>query len=66
MQRVDALLDLVREAKVLSMIDLTKGYWQIPLAPEAQEKPAFSASSGLYHFLKMPAWGHHFLPEGDG
>lgn len=53
MRQVDALLDLVGEAQNLSTTDLTKGYWQIPLAPEAQEKTAFTARFGLYHFLKV-------------
>lgn len=39
---------------MLSTIDLTKGYWQLPLALEAKEKTAFATPSGLYHFGKMP------------
>lgn len=54
MPRVDALLDRVGEAQVLSTIVLIKGYWQIPLAPKAKEKMAFVTPSGLYHFQKMP------------
>lgn len=37
----------------LSMIDLTKGYWQIPLSPDAKEKATFATLSGMYHFTKM-------------
>lgn len=51
---MDVLTDRVGEAQVFSTIELTKGYWQISLAKQAQEKTAFTTPSGLYHFLKMP------------
>lgn len=54
MPRLDAHLDVRGKAQFQSIIDLTKGYWQIPLAPEAKEKTAFATSSEVYHFLKMP------------
>lgn len=41
MPQVDALLDVIGEAQLLSNIDLTKGYWQSPLASEAKEKIIF-------------------------
>ena len=40
--------------KYLSEIDLTKGYWQIPVAPEDVHKTAFGTSDGQYEFLRMP------------
>lgn len=54
MPRVDVLINRVGKAQVLSTIELTKWYWQIPLANTAQEKAASDTFSGLYHFLKMP------------
>lgn len=48
------MLDVTGETHFLSTIDLTKGYWQIPLALEDQEKIAFAMASGLHHFTKMP------------
>ena len=50
MPRVDELLDRLGTARFFSTLDLTKGYWQIPLSPESKEKTAFSAPDGLYQF----------------
>ncbi|XP_056612851.1 protein NYNRIN-like [Triplophysa dalaica] len=46
MPRVDDLLDRLGKARYITTLDLTKGYWQVPLAPEAREKTAFSTPSG--------------------
>ena len=40
--------------KYLSKINLTKGYWQIPVAPEDVYKTAFVTPDGQYEFLRMP------------
>ena len=40
--------------KYLSKIDLTKEYWQIPVAPEDVYKTAFATPDGQYEFLQMP------------
>lgn len=50
--QVDAPLNVIGDTQVLSTIDLTKGYWQIPLAPAMKKKTAFATHSGLYRFLK--------------
>ena len=34
-------------------IDLTNGYWQIPVAPEDVHKTAFVAPDGQYEFKRM-------------
>ncbi|XP_075775856.1 uncharacterized protein LOC142826672 [Pelodiscus sinensis] len=54
MPRVDELLDRLGGARYLSTLDLTRGYWQIPLTPTSREKTAFSTPFGLYHFTRMP------------
>ncbi|CAM4613759.1 unnamed protein product [Caretta caretta] len=41
MPRIDDMLDMLSQAKYLSIFDLTKSYWQIPLEGEAQQKSAF-------------------------
>lgn len=53
MPQIDELLDHLGGAAYLSTLDLTKGYWQIPLAAEAQAKTAFATPFGLYQFRNM-------------
>lgn len=52
--RIDVVLALVGKQKFFSKFDFTKGYWQVPMAPDSREKTAFSSMSGLYHFKYMP------------
>ena len=40
--------------KYLSNIDLTKGYWQIPVAPNDAYKTAFVTPDGPNEFLRIP------------
>ena len=54
MPRVDELLDRLGTARFFTTLDLTKGYWQIPLSPESKEKTAFSTLYGLYQFVTLP------------
>ena len=54
--------DLFRQLsgmKYLSKIDLIKGYWQIPVAPEDVHKTAFVTPDGQYKFF-----GCHSLVRG--
>ncbi|XP_058888002.1 uncharacterized protein LOC131738165 isoform X1 [Acipenser ruthenus] len=61
MPRVDELLDRLGKARFISTLDLTKGYWQIPLTRSSREKTAFSTPEGLFHFKTMP-FGLHGAP----
>ncbi|XP_041421806.1 uncharacterized protein LOC121394536 [Xenopus laevis] len=61
MPRIDELIDQLGGAKFISTIDLSKGYWQIPLDPESREKTAFATSQGLFQFVTMP-FGLHGAP----
>ncbi|KAG7485602.1 hypothetical protein JOB18_014053 [Solea senegalensis] len=54
MPRVDELLDRLGTARFFTTLDLTKGYWQIPLSLESREKTAFSTPYGLYQFVTLP------------
>ena len=40
--------------KYFTRIDLSKGYWQIPVAKKDVPKTAFVTPDGTYEFTKMP------------
>ena len=54
MPRVDDLIDRVGGAPFITTLDLTKGYWQVPVAKEDREKTAFTTPFGLFQFRQMP------------
>ena len=45
--RIDESLDALAGSKYFSTLDLTSGYWQIPLDADGQEKSASTTRSGL-------------------
>ena len=47
-------MDQLGGAKYISTLDLTQGYWQVPVAQHAQHKTAFATPFGLYHLKRMP------------
>ena len=61
MPRIEEVLESIGSAKVISTLDLAKGYWQIPLSEDAKEKTAIITPSGLYEFEVMP-FGLHSAP----
>ena len=52
--RVDDSLDLLANTAYFSSLDLASGYWQVAMAPDAQQKTAFCSHSGHYEFQVMP------------
>lgn len=54
MPRMDRMLDKIGKAKYITTLDLTKGYWQIPLEGSTIPKSAFISARGLFEFLVMP------------
>ena len=49
------ILGYLGDAKVISSIDLSKAFWQIPLETSSMEKTAFTVPGrGLYEFVVMP------------
>ena len=54
MPDVDALFAKLGRAKYLTKIDLTKGYWQIPMKEEDKMKTAFSTPQGHFQWTVMP------------
>ena len=61
MPRIEELIDTTGPAVVISTLDLTKGYWQIPMAEESKDKTAFTTPFGLFEFEVMP-FGLHSAP----
>ncbi|KAA0724151.1 Retrovirus-related Pol polyprotein from transposon 297 [Triplophysa tibetana] len=61
MPRVDELLDRLGKARFISTLDLTKGYWQVPLTRKDREKTAFSTPSGHWQYRVLP-FGLHGAP----
>ena len=51
--RVDLIDDIGRE-KSITALDLTKGYWQVPVAKSSQDKTAFLTPWGKYQFRTIP------------
>ena len=54
MPRIDEILDDVAHAKYISTLDLTKGFYQVPLDPEAKAKSAFVAFGRQYAYNFLP------------
>ena len=51
---LEELLSRLKGAKYFTKCDLTKGYWQIPLAEDCKKYTAFQTSRGLMEFNYMP------------
>ena len=51
---MDEVLNKVSKARYISKMDLTKGYWQVPLDLESRQKSAFITPFGHYQFTVMP------------
>ena len=52
--RIADCIDQIGNAKFVSMFDMLKGYWQVPLTQRAREISAFVTPSGLYQYKVMP------------
>ncbi len=63
MHRIEEALNRIGAATcIMTLLDLAKGYWQIPLEEEAsREKSALTTQFGLYEFEVMP-FGLHNAP----
>ena len=54
MPRIDNLINGLGWARFSSTLDLTKGYWQMPVAVEDRHKTMFTTPIGLFQFRVMP------------
>ena len=61
MPRVDELIERLGPARFVSTLDLTKGYWQVPLTERAKPKTAFATTEGLFQYTVLP-FGVHGAP----
>lgn len=52
--RTDELLDQAAASTFLTTLDLSRGYYQIPVAKEDQPKTAFSVPQGKFQYRTMP------------
>ena len=52
--RIDDIIDQIGIAKYITTTDLTKGYWQVPVATADRHKTAFATPFGLFQFNVMP------------
>ena len=52
--RIQECLDLIGNAKFLSKLDLTQGYYQIQVHPDSREKTAFNTREGKFEYCAMP------------
>lgn len=54
MPRMDVIIERLAGAKIFSKLDLTKGYYQVPIAASDKRFTAFSFGKQLYQFTRMP------------
>lgn len=53
--RIEDTLDAIGyQHKVYSVMDISSGYWHIPMEEEDKEKTAFTCRTGLFQFRVMP------------
>lgn len=52
--RIQEMIDKLGKAAYLSTLDMTKGYWQIRLAPDSKPYTTFATPIGLFQFVRMP------------
>ena len=51
---IDALFARLGKAKYFSKLDLSRGYWQIPMSAGDKCKTAFTTPAGQFQFVTMP------------
>lgn len=59
--RMDDCVDSIGAARFVSKLDLLKGYWQVPLTPEASEISAFATPDDFLQYTVM-AFGFKNAP----
>ncbi|VDI04428.1 Hypothetical predicted protein [Mytilus galloprovincialis] len=59
------IFDTLADSKpeLFSSLDLTSGFWQVPLDPTTKHKSAFITHKGVYEFNRLPFDGIRVNPE---
>eukprot|EP00917_Polyrhabdina_sp_WS-2016_P026277 GHVP01056437.1.p1 GENE.GHVP01056437.1~~GHVP01056437.1.p1 ORF type:complete len:124 (-),score=14.26 GHVP01056437.1:2177-2548(-) len=52
--KIPDLLNAVKSSSIFVSLDLSAGYWQIPMHPKDVPKTAFRTYLGPYEFFRMP------------
>ena len=51
--RIADCIDHIGNAKFVSMLNMLKGYWQVPLTQSARKISTFVTPSGIYQYKVM-------------
>ena len=51
---IEEMVETISKSRYISTMDLAKGYYQVPLAPEDTEKTAFATSNGKFEHTRKP------------
>lgn len=51
---MEACIDLLGNATIISTLDANSRYWKVEIAEEDRDKTAFTSHYGLFHFTRMP------------
>ncbi len=54
MPNIEEMFSKLAGYNFISKLDLSKGYWQVPLDEASREYSAFEAPQGLFQFRVMP------------
>ncbi len=52
--RMDDCINALRQAQIMTSMDLCWGFWAISISPETRHKTAFSTQKGHYEWNRMP------------
>ena len=52
--RIEDCLDSLGDAQIFTTLDCNAVYWQVPVAPEDQDKTTFTSHLGTYRYVRLP------------
>jgi Reverse transcriptase (RNA-dependent DNA polymerase) len=52
--RLEACIDSLSDAVVISTLDANSGYWQVSMHPDDRDKTTFTCHVGTFRFKRMP------------